>query len=137
VIRALRVAPALLLGALALGAAACSSAGGGSGDWSRSYLLPESAVFEALVAVLEEEGYLVEADLGAGRVQAEAGDALRGTLPVLVIEVRPRGERVLVDVQIRGLHRDAPTASRRTDSAVRELLHALDRRLQGGGEPGP
>lgn len=133
----MRAAPAILLGALALGAAACSSAGGGSSDWSRSYLVPESAVFEAVVEVLEDEGYLVQADREAGRVRAEAGDARRGPLPNLVIEVRQRGERVLVDVQIRGLHSDAPTASRRADSAVRELLHALDRRLQGGGELGP
>jgi len=127
----------MLLGALALGAAACSSAGGGSNDWSRSYLLPESAVFEAVVEVLEDEGYLVEADREAGRVQAEAGDASHGPLPILVIEIRPRGERVLVDVQVRGRHGDAPTASPRDDSAVRELLHALDSRLQGGGALGP
>ena len=133
----MRAAPAVLLGLLALGAAACISAGGDPSDWSRSYLLPESVVFEAVVDVLEDEGYLVEADREAGRVQAEAGDASHGPLPILVIEVRPRGERVLVDVQIRGLDSDAPTASPRADSAVRELLHALDRRLQGGGAPGP
>jgi hypothetical protein len=137
VTRAARAAPAVLLGALALGAAACSSAGGGSNDWSRSYLLPEPAVFGAVVEVLEEEGYLVEADRETGRVQAEAGDPSHGPLPILVVEVRPRGERVLVDVQVRGGHSDAPAASSRTDSAVRELLHALDRRLQGGGAPSP
>jgi hypothetical protein len=131
--RLARAAAAALLGVLAAGGAACGTAGAAADDWSRSYLLPEPAVFEAVVGVLEDQGYLVEADREAGRVRAEPGSGSPGALPTLVVEIRRRGDRVLVDVQSRGTHGDARMAGPRVERAIREILHGLDGRLQGEG----
>ncbi len=111
-------------------AAACGSAGGRTDAWSRSYLAPPDTVFENAVEVLEEEGYLVEADRGAFKLSAEPPAARRGQ-PVLVLRIEAKGERVVVDVQARPDEDGGPMVSQRTDAVVAELLYALDRRMQG------
>lgn len=128
--RTVRVMPFMSLAVLLItGAGACSSAGGRTDAWSRSYLAPLDTVFDTAFEVLEDEGYLVEADRGAGRLAAEPPAARRGQ-PVLVLRIEVRGERVVVDVQARPGGDPGPVVSQRTDAVVSELLHALDRRMQ-------
>lgn len=129
--RAVRMMPVMSLAVLLItGAAACGSAGGRTDAWSRSYLAPLDTVFDNAVEVLEDEGYLVEADRGAGRLAAEPPAARRGQ-PVLVLRIEAKGEQVVVDVQVRPGDDPGPMVSQRTDAVVSELLYALDRRMQG------
>jgi hypothetical protein len=111
-------------------AAACGTAGGRTDQWSRSYLAPPDTVFDNAVEVLEDEGYLVEADRGAGRLVAEPPAAHRGR-QVLVLQIEAKGEQVVVDVQVRPGEDPGPMVSQRTDAVVAELLYELDRRMQG------
>lgn len=112
-------------------AAACGSTGDQMGSWSRSYLVPVETVFGAAVEVLEDEGYLVEPDRASGRIVAEPSTGARGRTSTLILRITLKGDRVVVDVQARaGVERDG-MAPQATDTAVLELLHALDRRMQG------
>lgn len=130
-VRAVPAAPATALAVLLIAvAAACGSTGGRTDQWSRSYLAPRDTVFDNAVEVLEDEGYLVEADRGAGRLVAEPPAANRGQ-PVFVLRIVAKGERVVVDVQARPDEDRGPMVSQRTDAVVAELLYALDRRMQG------
>lgn len=119
---------ALALGSLIL--AACASTGDLGTPWSRSYALPEDVVFNAVVEVLDSEGYRVESDRGRGRVIAEPGHGSSPSRPTLTVGITPKREQVIVDVQVRaGAQQQAVPLS--TDSAVREFLYALDASLQG------
>jgi hypothetical protein len=111
--------------------AACTSSTDTTGSWSRSYLVPEDTVFSSVVEVLEDEGYFVEADRDAGRIVAEPSAAGGARTPILVVRVVPKKGRILVDVQTRGGAEQGLAMSQRTDAAILEILHALDRRLQG------
>jgi hypothetical protein len=112
-------------------AAACGSTGDQMGSWSRSYLAPVETVFGAVVEVLEDEGYLVEPDRASGRIVAEPATGARGGTSTLILRITLRGDRVVVDVQARpGVERDG-MVPQATDTAVLELFHALDRRMQG------
>jgi len=51
--------------------AACASSSTSSDGWSRTYLAPRDEVIEAVIDVLEDEGYLVEADREKGRISAQ------------------------------------------------------------------
>ena len=57
--------------------------------------------------------------------------AARPGQPVLVLRIEAKGERVVVDVQVRPGDDPGPMVSQRTDAVVSELLYALDRRMQG------
>lgn len=98
--------------------------------------MPLEKVFETVLEVLEDEGYYVEADAESGRINAEPEAAAAGRKPVLAVRVAAKGNRTVVDVQTRAGANPGQMVSLRTDTAVLELLHALDRRLQGmGGRP--
>jgi hypothetical protein len=121
----------LLCAAIITIPASCASSTDTTGSWTRSYLVPEDTVFSAAVEVLEDEGFFVEADRDAGRIVAEPSTATGTRTPILVIRVVPKNGRILVDVQTRGGAEQGLAMSQRTDAAVLEILHALDRRLQG------
>lgn len=111
---------------------ACTTSGGGSDAWSRTYFAPRDKVIEVAIDVLEDEGYFVEADREKGRIVAEPPRSA-GNLAALVVNVRPRGNRILVDVLTRsqGSYSRMPSSS--IESAVLEFFHELDLRLEGRG----
>ena len=112
--------------------ASCTTSGGESDAWSRTYFAPRDKVIEAAIDVLEDEGYLVEADREKGRIIAEPPRSA-GNLAALVVNVRPQGDRILVDVLTRSEASYSRMTSNSTESAVLEFLHELDLRLEGRG----
>lgn len=111
--------------------AACASSGGSSDAWSRTYVAPRETVVEAVIDVLEVEGYLVDADRGKGRISAEPARGARN-LVSLEVQVKVKGDRVLVDVQTRSGARFSSLPVKPAESPVLEFLHQLDLRMQGG-----
>lgn len=98
--------------------------------------MPRERVFETVLEVLEDEGYYVDVDAESGLIEAEPEAAARARKPVLAVRVAVKANRTVVDVQTRSGASPTQMVSKRTDAAVLELLHALDRRLQGiGGNP--
>ena len=110
--------------------AGCTS-GGSAEDWSRSYVGPYDRVMEAVIDVLEDEGYLVDADREKGRVTAEPSRSRGGGLVSLVVRVQPRGELILVDVLTRGGASYSNAPARPQDTFVLEFFHELELRLEG------
>jgi hypothetical protein len=120
----------LWLGAL-LFLSSCTSGGDSSSAWSRSYIAPRDAVIGAVIDVLEDEDYLVDLNLDAGRIDAQPSRGKTGRRVHLMIRVEEKKGRVQVDVQTRS-QMDGDMRSGRLDEApVLEFLHELDLQMQG------
>ena len=111
---------------------ACASSGGSSDAWSRTYFAPRDKVIDAVIDVLEDEGYLVEADRAKGRITAEPSRSSGGKLASLVVRVAKKNDRIRVDVQTRTGASYSTLTSKPAQSPVLEFFHELDMRLQGG-----
>ena len=85
---------------------------------------------DAVVDVLEDEQYLVEANRKSGRITAEPSRSRDKAGPVLTVTVDEKKGRISVDVQTSLGHDRTTTTSTRDQSAVLEFLHALDQRLR-------
>ena len=112
--------------------ASCASSGGPSDDWSRTYFAPRDKVIDAVIDVLEDEGYLVDADREKGRVSAEPSRGSAGSLVSLVVRVTQKNDRIYVDVQTRTGASHSTMTSRPQESLVLEFFHELDLRLHSG-----
>ena len=111
--------------------AGCASSPGSSDAWSRSYLAPKDNVFDAVVDVLEDEGYLVEPDRSSYRVTADPSRGGQGSSPSWFITVAEKSGRIRVDIQTRAGATGAANQSARVDAAIAEFFHELELRLQG------
>lgn len=112
--------------------AACASSGGSGDDWSRTYFAPRDLVIDATIEVLEEEGYLVEADREKGRISAEPSRSSGANLVSLEVRVTRKDDRIRVDVQTRSGASFSTATSKPNESPVLEFLYQLDLRMQGG-----
>ena len=112
--------------------AACASSSTSSDGWSRTYLAPRDEVIEAVIDVLEDEGYLVEADREKGRISAQPMRSRGADLASLVVRVAQKGGRVRVDVQTRTGASYSTMTSKPADAPVLEFFHELELRLRGG-----
>ena len=112
--------------------AACASSGGSGDDWSRTYFAPHDLVIDAAIEVLEEEGYLVEADREKGRISAEPSRSSGANLVSLEVRVTRKDDRIRVDVQTRSGASFSTATSKPNESPVLEFLYQLDLRMQGG-----
>jgi hypothetical protein len=110
--------------------ASCASSGDDPDSWSRTYFAPRDDVIEAVIDVLEDDDYFVDADREEGRIVAEPPRSA-GNLAALVVNVRRKGDRVLVDVLARPGSSYSTMASRPAESAVLEFFHELGLRLEG------
>jgi hypothetical protein len=84
-----------------------------------------------VVDVLEDDGYLVEANSEAGRISAEPSRSSRGLSPSLAVRVVEKAGRIQVDVQTRSGVNDATTRGQQIDTMMAEFFHELELRLQG------
>lgn len=125
-----RISRLRLLLPIVVALVACASSGGSSDTWSRTYFAPRETVVEAVIDVLEVEGYLVDADREKGRISAEPAHGARN-LVSLDVRVKVKGDRVLVDVQTRSGARFSSLPVKPAESPVLEFLHQLDLRMQG------
>jgi hypothetical protein len=121
----------MVMAALAGVLAGCASSSETGDSWTRSYLSPPDVVFNAVVEVLEADGYLVEANREAGRISAVPSRSNRGLGPSLAVRVVEKAERVLVDVQTRSGVNDATTRGSQIDTMMAVFFHELELRLQG------
>jgi len=112
--------------------ASCTSSGGSSDDWSKTYFAPRDKVIDAVIDVLEDESYLVDADREKGRITAEPSRSKSGNLASLVVRVTQKNDRSRVDVQTRTGASYSTMTSNPQKSAVLQFFHELDLRLQGG-----
>lgn len=112
--------------------AACASSGGSGDDWSRTYFAPRDLVIDAAIEVLEEGGYLVEADREKGRISAEPSRSSGANLVSLEVRVTRKDDRIRVDVQTRSGASFSTATSKPNESPVLEFLYQLDLRMQGG-----
>jgi len=120
----IRINRLVVSGALLL--AACTS--GDSRDaWSRTYLASRDEVVGAVIDVLEDEGYLVEADREKGRISAEPS---RGRGSTLVVNVATRDGRIRVDVLTRAEASLSAVPGGPDEAPILEFLHELDVRLR-------
>lgn len=124
-------APAAML-MLVVALAGCTSAGGGgTDDWSRSYLSTRSTVFEAALDALEgEDFYLDSVDEGRGRVTASSS-ARRGDDLTLIVEVDEDAGGIRVDVMARSPQLREGGRTVAVDAAVRGFFRRLDAGLEG------
>jgi hypothetical protein len=113
-------------------ASACTTSTDSSDAWTRSYIAPRERVIEAVIDVLEEADYLVEADREKGRITAEPSRSRGAASPTLVVLVEVKAGRVRVDVQTRSGASYSGESSRASTAPVLEFFHELDLRLQGG-----
>ncbi len=111
--------------------AGCASSTDSADSWSRSYLSPLDVVFNAVVDVLEDDGYLVEANREAGRISAEPSRSNRGLSPSLAVRVVEKAGRIQVDVQTRSGVNDATTSGQQVETMIVEFFHELELRQQG------
>ena len=110
---------------------ACTSGGDSSSSWSRTYLAPLDAVIDAAVDVLEDEHYLVDLNLDAGRIDAQPSREKTGRRVHLMVRVVEKKGRVQVGVQTRSQMGGDMTVRRQDEAPVLEFLHELDLRMQG------
>lgn len=110
----------------------CSSAGGSSDGWSRTYFAPQNAVFDAAIDVLESEGYLVDADRDKGRISAQPSRSSAGNLASLVVLIKRKNDRIRVDVQTRPGPTFSAVPLQPDEAPVLEFFHQLDVRLKSG-----
>ena len=128
----MRTSRHLILTAIVVWAlAGCVSSTGSSDSWSRSYLAPTDRVFSAVIDVLEDEGYLVDADRETGRITAKPSRNSRGLSPFLAVKVFESSGQVVVDVQTRAGVTDSVTQGDRIEASIVEFFHELELRLQG------
>lgn len=111
--------------------AGCATSSDPGDSWSESYVGPFDRVFEAVIDVLEDEGYLVEAERAAGKITAEPSRSKRNQTAPLVVRVVQKSERIRVDVQVRSSFEDSIARSSRVETSVLEFFHELELRLQG------
>ena len=110
----------------------CATSGGTSDTWSRTYFAPRDEVIDAVIDVLEDEGYLVEADREKGRISAEPARGGGGNPVSLAVRVTRKNDRYRVDVQTRAGASFSTVTSKPAESPILEFFHELDLRLQGG-----
>jgi hypothetical protein len=111
--------------------AGCASSTDSADSWSRSYLTPLDSVFDAVIDVLEDDGYRVEANRETGRISAEPARSSRGMNPSLAVKVFEKSGRVRVDVQTRAGVNDSLTRGSQVEISIVEFFHELELRLQG------
>ena len=116
---------------LAVAMAGCTTSTDSSDSWSESYLAPYDRVFDAVVDVLEDGDYLVEANRESGKITAEPSRNSRGLSPELAVKVFEKAERVRVDVQTRAGVNESVTRGRQIETSIIEFFHELELRLQG------
>jgi outer membrane lipoprotein SlyB len=121
----------MIAAAVACALAGCASSTDSGDSWSRSYLSPQDVVFDAVVDVLEDSGYLVEADSDAGRISAKPARGNRGLSPSLAVRVVVKAGRTRVDVQTRSGVNDAMTRGQQIETTIAEFFHELELRLHG------
>ena len=109
----------------------CATSSDPGDSWSESYVGPFDRVYEAVIDVLEDEDYLVEADRAAGKVTAQPSRSRRNQTAPLVVRVVQKSERIRVDVQARSSFEDSIARSSRVETSVLEFFHELELRLQG------
>lgn len=109
----------------------CTTASDSSDSWSESYLAPYDRVFNAVVDVLEDRDYLVEASPETGKITAEPSRSSRGLSPELAVRVFEKAGRVRVDVQTRAGANQSVTQGRQIETSILEFFHELELRLQG------
>jgi hypothetical protein len=110
----------------------CSSAGGSSDDWSRTYFASQETVIDAAIDVLETEGYLVDVDREKGRISAEPSRGSTGNLVSLVVLIKRKNDRIRVAVQTRPGAAYSGVPSKSVEAPVLEFFHELDLRLMRG-----
>jgi hypothetical protein len=121
----------VLVLAATCGLIGCATSSDPGDSWSESYVGPFDRVFDAVIDVLEDEDYLVEADRGAGKVTAQPSRSKRIQTAPFVIRVFEKSERIWVDVQVRSTFEDSMARSSRVATSVLEFFHELELRLQG------
>jgi hypothetical protein len=109
----------------------CTTSTGSSDSWSESYLAPIDRVFDAVVDVLEDEGYLVETKREVGKITAEPSRSSRGLSPSLAVKVVEKAGQVRVDVQTRAGVNQSVTQGRQIEASIVEFFHELELRMQG------
>jgi len=109
----------------------CTSSSGSSDSWSESYLAPYDRVFDAVVDVLEDEDYLVEANRETGKIRAEPSRSSRGLSPELAVKVFEKAGQIRVDVQTRAGANQSVTQGRQIETSIVEFFHELELRMQG------
>jgi len=109
----------------------CTSSTDSADSWSESYLAPYERVFDAVVDVLEDEGYLVEANREAGKIRAEPPRSSRGSSPELAVKVFEKAGQIRVDVQTRAGANQSVTRGRQIETSIVEFFHELGLRVQG------
>jgi hypothetical protein len=114
--------------------ASCTSGGDSSDGWSRTYFAPYEQVFEAVIAVLDDEGYVVDIKEDKGRVSAEPSQSSSGNLAAMVVQVTRKNDRIHVDVQTRSGATFSTLTARPKEEPILEFLHELDLRLKSGPE---
>ena len=128
----MRILPKMIVSLiLAVALFGCTSSTDSADSWSESYLSPYDRVFDAVVDVLEDDGYLVEANRETGRITADPSRSSRGLSPELAVRVFEKDERVRVDVQTRAGVNQSVTQGRQIETSIVEFFHELELRLQG------
>jgi hypothetical protein len=110
---------------------ACATSSDPGDSWSESYVGPFDRVFEAVLDVLEDEDYLVEADRAAGKVTAQPSRSKQNRTAPFVVRVFEKSGRIRVDVQVRSTFEDSLARSSRVETSVLEFFHELELRLHG------
>ncbi len=121
----------VVVAGLAVAIAGCTTSTDSSDSWSESYLAPYDRVFDAVVDVLEDGNYLVEANRENGKITAEPSRSSRGLSPELAVRVFEKAERIRVDVQTRAGANQSVTQGRQIETSIVEFFHELELRLQG------
>jgi len=116
---------------LAVALFGCTSATDSADSWSESYLAPYDRVFDAVVDVLEDEDYLVEANRETGKIKAEPSRSSRGLSPELAVKVFEKAGQIRVDVQTRAGANQSVTQGRQIETSIVEFFHELELRMQG------
>ena len=110
--------------------AACTTTGDSSSSWSRSYLAQRDRVIDAVVEVLEDEGYLVDVKRDAGRIDAEPSRSGARGRANLVVRVEEKNGRIRVDVQSRAGVDSTGRQGSQVEAQILEFLHQLDLELK-------
>ena len=118
--------------AIILVLAACSSSEGSSDGWSRTYFAPLEKVIDAVIDVLEDEDYLVDADREKGQISAEPSRKSADNLASLVVSVKQKSGRIHVDVQTRTGAAFSTMTAKPAEEPVLEFFHELELRLHSG-----
>ncbi len=112
-------------------AVGCTTSGGGaSGDWSRLYAGPTETVWQTTLAMLADEGYVIDTtDVEHGLIRVRSGDQLGVHGLELILEVTATGDLVRMAVSARGGD-TGPGGHQRMEDAVEEFLRLLDEHMR-------